>query len=140
MKDANSLRGEERRVISTKLYRPEFVNFMKLCEDENKSVHAKLREMIGEEIKKNFGDIFTELQKKVPISKPDKEQADFKYQFSGEFDPTFSPIDMKEYEKKKYLEGILPKIEKLGSFTLNLIKTEINPPVKKSNPIKIIAI
>ncbi|MBS3076230.1 hypothetical protein J4481_00625 [Candidatus Pacearchaeota archaeon] len=125
MKDANSLRGEERRVISTKLYRPEFVNFMKLCEDENKSVHAKLREMIGEEIKKNFGDIFTELQKKVPISKPDKEQADFKYQFSGEFDPTFSPIDMKEYEKKKYLEGILPKIEKL--------KEEVK---KNNNPTK----
>lgn len=42
-----------------------------------------------------------------------KKKADFKYEFSGEFDPTFSPIDIKEYEKKKYLEGILPKIEKL---------------------------
>jgi len=42
-----------------------------------------------------------------------KKQADFKYQFTGTFDPNFSPIDMKEYEKKKYLEGILPKIEEL---------------------------
>ncbi len=39
--------------------------------------------------------------------------ADFKYQFTGTFDPHFSPLDMKEYEKKKYLEGILPKIKKL---------------------------
>ena len=53
------------------------------------------------------------------------KQADFKYEFSGEFDPTFSPFDMKEYEKKKYLEGILPKIEKL--------KKEIK---KKKKPTK----
>ncbi|MEK6823981.1 MAG: hypothetical protein AABY06_03000 [Nanoarchaeota archaeon] len=53
----NPLRGQERRVISTKLYRLEFVNFVKLCQTEKKSVHAKLREMIREEIKKKFGEI-----------------------------------------------------------------------------------
>jgi len=42
-----------------------------------------------------------------------RKEADFKYQFTGTFDPTFSPIDMVEYEKKKYLEGILPKIKEL---------------------------
>jgi hypothetical protein len=50
MKKTNSLRGEERRVISTKLYRPEFVSFAKICETESKKVNAKLREMIKEEI------------------------------------------------------------------------------------------
>ncbi len=52
-------------------------------------------------------------QEEAYSSEPNKKQVDFKYQFSGEFDPTFNPFDMNEYEKKKYLEGILPKIEKL---------------------------
>ena len=51
----NSLRGEERRVISTKLYRSEFANFMKICEAENKSVHQKLRELVQKEIKEKLG-------------------------------------------------------------------------------------
>ena len=50
MEKTNPLRGEERRVVSTKLYRHEFVNFMKICETERKKVNAKLREMIQNEI------------------------------------------------------------------------------------------
>ena len=40
-------------------------------------------------------------------------KADFVYMGIGTFDPNFSPIDMNEYEKKKYKEGILPKIKEL---------------------------
>ena len=57
MENQNPLRGQERRVVSTKLYRIEFVNFMKICEAENKKVNAKLREMIREEINEKFGDV-----------------------------------------------------------------------------------
>jgi len=57
MKEKNNLRGEERRVVSTKLYRPEFVNFLEICESEGKSIHAKLREMVQEEIKEKRGDV-----------------------------------------------------------------------------------
>jgi len=53
----NNLRGEERKIVSTRLYRPEFVNFMKICESENKSVNTKLREIIQEEIKEKLGDV-----------------------------------------------------------------------------------
>jgi len=49
------LSGEERKIVSTRLYRSEFVYLMKLC--KGKSVNAKLREMIRAEIKENFGDI-----------------------------------------------------------------------------------
>ena len=56
----DSLRGEERKIVSTRLYRPEFANFMKICEEEGKngkpkSVNQKLREMIREEINKKLG-------------------------------------------------------------------------------------
>ena len=57
MKEENSLRGEERRVVSTKLYRHEFVNLMKVCEAEGKKVNAKLREMIRKEINKKLGGV-----------------------------------------------------------------------------------
>lgn len=57
MANENPLRGEERRVVSTKLYRIEFVNFMKICEIEGKKVNAKLREMIRKEINKKMGDV-----------------------------------------------------------------------------------
>lgn len=53
MVKTNPLRGEERRVVSTKLYRHEFVSFMKVCETEGKKVNAKLREMIKREIDEN---------------------------------------------------------------------------------------
>jgi len=84
MKEKNSLRGEERRVISTKLYRPEFVNFMKLCEDENKSVHAKLREMIKDEIKYYPNkDIFTK-KKEDQEKSEEKLKQKFKLEIKGE--------------------------------------------------------
>ena len=51
------LKGEERKIVSTRLYRPEFVNFMKICEGEGKSVNAKLREMVREEIVRKMGGV-----------------------------------------------------------------------------------
>jgi len=72
MEKQNPLRGQERRVVSTKLYRIEFVNFMKICEAENKKVNAKLREMIGKEIE-NYPnkDIFT--KKKYDLEKGEEK-------------------------------------------------------------------
>lgn len=49
------LKGEERKIVSTRLYRPEFANFVKICEGEEKSVNAKLREMVREEIGRKMG-------------------------------------------------------------------------------------
>jgi len=46
----NPLSGEERKVVSTRLYKSEFLFFKKLCEQEGKTINAKLREMIRKEI------------------------------------------------------------------------------------------
>jgi len=46
----NPLSGEERKIVSTRLYRTEFLYFKKICEQEKKSVNTKLREMIRKEI------------------------------------------------------------------------------------------
>jgi hypothetical protein len=47
----NSLSGEERKIVSTRLYKSEFLYFKKTCEQEGKSINTKLREMIRKEIK-----------------------------------------------------------------------------------------
>lgn len=60
MSKEDTLRGEERKIISARLYRSEFANFMKICNVERKSVNQKLREIVREEIKKNFGEILEE--------------------------------------------------------------------------------
>jgi hypothetical protein len=57
MEVENNLRGEERKIVSTRLYRPEFASFIKICETEGKKVNAKLREMIRKEIKEKLGDV-----------------------------------------------------------------------------------
>ena len=46
----NPLSGEERKIVSTRLYASEFLFFKKLCDHEGKKVNTKLREMIREEI------------------------------------------------------------------------------------------
>jgi predicted HTH domain antitoxin len=51
------LSGEERKIVSTRLYQSEFLYFKKICEMEGKSVNTKLKEVIREEIKKRFGGI-----------------------------------------------------------------------------------
>jgi hypothetical protein len=57
MKKDNPLRGEERKIVSTRLYRPEFVNFKKICDAEGKKINAKLREMIIKEINEKLGGV-----------------------------------------------------------------------------------
>lgn len=57
MLSKDELRGEERKIVSTRLYRSEFANFVKICEKEGKSVNEKLREMVGEEIEEKFGGL-----------------------------------------------------------------------------------
>ena len=47
----NPLSGEERKIVSTRLYKTEFLYFKKTCAHEKKSVNTKLREMIRKEIK-----------------------------------------------------------------------------------------
>ena len=47
------LSGEDRRIVSTRLYQSEFLYLKRLCEKENKTINAKLREMVREEIERN---------------------------------------------------------------------------------------
>ena len=112
MTKKNPLRGEERKIVSTRVYRSEFANFVRLCQAEDKTVNTKMREMIREEIERNFGDIFDEPEKSINLPKSNKKQADFQYQFSGEFDTSFDE-NMLKIEKARYVKGILPKIEEL---------------------------
>ncbi len=46
----NPLSGEERKIVSTRLYKSEFLLLKKLCEKEEKSINEKLREMVRKEI------------------------------------------------------------------------------------------
>ena len=45
----HELSGEERKVVSTRLYMSEFLFFKKLCDQEGKTINTKLREMIRKE-------------------------------------------------------------------------------------------
>jgi len=57
MEVKDNLRGEERKIVSTRLYMPEFANFVKICEKEEKSVNEKLREIVRKEIGEKFGGV-----------------------------------------------------------------------------------
>ena len=46
----NPLSGEERKIVSTRLYKTEFLYLKKICSQERKSINTKLREMIRKEI------------------------------------------------------------------------------------------
>ena len=46
----NPLSGEERKIVSTRLYKSEFLILERLCKAEGKTVNAKLREMIRKEV------------------------------------------------------------------------------------------
>ena len=46
----NPLSGEERKIVSTRLYQTEFLYFKKACEQEGKTINTKLREMIRKEL------------------------------------------------------------------------------------------
>jgi hypothetical protein len=50
----NPLSGEDRKIVSTRLYQTEFLFFKKLCEQEGKKINTKLREMIRREL--NMGE------------------------------------------------------------------------------------
>jgi len=51
------LSGEERKIVSTRLYASEFLYLKKICEKEGKTVNAKLKELVLREIKEKFGSI-----------------------------------------------------------------------------------
>lgn len=51
------LSGEDRKIVSTRLYQSEFLYFKKICEKEGKTVNKKLKEIILKEIKEKFGEI-----------------------------------------------------------------------------------
>ena len=55
MANQEPTRKEENKVIMSKLPRDEFANFQKICDSENKTINKKLRELINQEINKNFG-------------------------------------------------------------------------------------
>ncbi len=58
------LSGEERKIVSTRLYVSEFLYFKKICDKENKTVNAKLKEIVREEIKRKFGDVLEREEEK----------------------------------------------------------------------------
>ncbi len=49
------VRKEDNKVVLSKLSRDEFANFKKICDNEKKTINKKLRELINQEINKNFG-------------------------------------------------------------------------------------
>ena len=51
------LSGEDRRIVSTRLYSSGFFYLKKICEKENKTVNTKLKELVLREIKEKFGSI-----------------------------------------------------------------------------------
>ena len=51
------LSGEDRKIVSTRLYQSEFLYLKKICDKENKTVNKKLKEIIRKEIKEKFGEI-----------------------------------------------------------------------------------
>ena len=51
------LSGEDRKIVSTRLYQSEFIYFKKICEREGKTINKKLKEIIRKEIKEKFGEI-----------------------------------------------------------------------------------
>ena len=52
----NPLSGEERKIVSTRLYKSEFLYLKKICDQENKTINTKLRELIRKEIKMEEGE------------------------------------------------------------------------------------
>jgi len=46
----NPLSGEERKIVSTRLYKTEYLYLKKLCEKEGITINTKLREMIRKEL------------------------------------------------------------------------------------------
>ena len=52
----HDLSGEERKIVSTRLYKSEFLFFKKLCDHEGKTINTKLREMIRKEIRVGEGE------------------------------------------------------------------------------------
>lgn len=49
------VRKDENKVVLSKLPRHEFANFKKICDDEDKTINKKIRELINQEIHKNYG-------------------------------------------------------------------------------------
>jgi len=54
MENEGELGGEEKKIVSSKLSRVEFANFMKICNRENKTLNKKIKELINQEIAENF--------------------------------------------------------------------------------------
>ena len=55
MENKEPARKDENKVVMSKLPRDEFANFKKLCDFEEKTINKKLRELINQEINKNYG-------------------------------------------------------------------------------------
>jgi hypothetical protein len=52
----HELSGEERKIVSSRLYASEFIFFKKLCQQEGKTINTKLREMIRNELNMEEGE------------------------------------------------------------------------------------
>jgi len=56
----------------TKLPRDEFANFKKLCDSENKTINKKIRELINQEVNREFGFPINGTKKKFYIPAENK--------------------------------------------------------------------
>ena len=72
MPDNRPAREEDNKVVMSKLPRDEFVNFQKLCESEGKTINKKIRELINQEINKEYGFPVTGSKKKFFIPSENK--------------------------------------------------------------------
>lgn len=72
MSNIEPARQEDNKVVMSKLPRDEFSNFQKICKKENKTINKKLRELINQEINKNFGTPIKGKLKKFYIPEENK--------------------------------------------------------------------
>lgn len=55
MNSKEPVRKEDNKVVLTKLPRDEFANFKKICDNEDKTLNKKIRELINKEINEQYG-------------------------------------------------------------------------------------
>lgn len=55
MENKKPVREEDNKVVMSKLPRDEFSNFQKICDAEGKTINKKIRELINQEINKEYG-------------------------------------------------------------------------------------
>lgn len=72
MQNNKPTREEDNKVVMSKLPRDEFSNFQKICGAEGKTINKKIRELINQEINKEYGFPVNGKQKKFFVPHENK--------------------------------------------------------------------